>query len=122
MKNPYFDLIRTVWRYGVSWRYSIAGYYFAYVIAQAALGLSPYAFGRTIDALQNFKPEHLSEVVFWLAIGVGVMLLFWIFHGPARIVELNVALKIQQTYRLDLYQQLSRLPLNWHQDHQGNRT
>ncbi|HSW68544.1 MAG TPA: ABC transporter ATP-binding protein [Gammaproteobacteria bacterium] len=117
MKNPYFDLIRTVWRYGKPWRVSIIGYYIAYVIAQGALGLSPYAFGRAINALQNFKPDLLPEVVFWLLAGVGVMLMFWIFHGPARVVERNVALKIQQTYRLNLYEQLSRLPLNWHQNH-----
>src|SRR3990167_10473428 len=117
MKNPYFDLISTIWRYGVPWRNAIVGYYFAYVIAQAALGLSPYAFGRTIDLLQNFKPERLSEVIFWLVIGVVVILVFWLFHGPARIVERTVALKIQQIYRLHLYEKLSHLPLNWHQDH-----
>ena len=117
MKNPYFDLIRTVWWYGKPWRASIVGYYFAYIMAQGALGLTPYAFGRTINVLQTFQPGRLSEVVFWLLAGVVFMLIFWIFHGPARIVERNVALKIQQTYRLNLYEQLARLPLNWHQDH-----
>lgn len=117
MKNPYFELIGTVWRYGERWRKSIVGYYIAYIIAQAALGLSPYAFGRTIDVLQNFKPELISEVIFWLVIGVAVILVFWLFHGPARIVERKVALEIQQTYRLNLYEQITHLPLNWHQDH-----
>src|SRR3989344_2226184 len=117
MKNPYFSLIKTVWHYGLSWRKAIVGYYIAYVIAQAAWGLSPYAFGRTIDVLQNFKPGRLSEIVFWLSVGVGVLLLFWFFHGPARVVERKVALKIQQTFRLGLYKQLTQLPLVWHQDH-----
>lgn len=117
MKNPYFDLFSTLWRYGSPWRATIVGYYFAFIIAQAALGLSPYAFGRTIEALQNFKPGHLSEVIFWLGIGVAVLLLFWLFHGPARVIERHVALKAQQVFRLGLYEQLTRLPLNWHQDH-----
>ncbi|MBV8801775.1 MAG: ABC transporter ATP-binding protein [Gammaproteobacteria bacterium] len=117
MKNPYFELIHTVWHYGKRWRSSIICYYLAYIVAQGALGLSPYAFGRAINILQNFKPNLLSEVIFWLLAGVLVMLVFWIFHGPARVVERNVALNIQQNYRLNLYQQLSRLPLNWHQDH-----
>ena len=76
MKNPYFNLIATVWHYGSPWRRAIVGYYCAYVIAQAALGLSPYAFGRTIDVLQNFKPDRLFEVIFWLGVGVAVLLLF----------------------------------------------
>jgi len=117
MNNPYFSLIRTVWQYGVPWRFTIVGYYIAYVLAQAALGLSPYAFGRTVDLLQHFEPGKLTDVILWLSVGVGVMLLFWLFHGPARVVERHVALKIQQSYRSRLYEQLTRLPLNWHQDH-----
>lgn len=117
MNNPYFGLIRSVWHYGAPWRISIVGYYLAYVVAQACLGLSPYAFGRTIDILQHFKPEAVPQLIFWLSMGVLVLLLFWLFHGPARVVERKVALKIQQAFRLDFYQQLTRLPLKWHQDH-----
>ena len=117
MRNPYFDLIGTVWRQGKPWRWAIIGYYLSYIIAQTVLSFSPYAFGRAIEVLQNFTPDRLSSLIFWLLLGVGVTLLFWVFHGPARIVERNVALKIQQNYRLKLYEQLSRLPLCWHQDH-----
>ncbi|MCC2666264.1 MAG: msbA 1 [Gammaproteobacteria bacterium] len=117
MKNPYFDLIGTVWRYGTPWRRAIIGYYIAFILAQAALGLIPYTVGRTIDVLQHFKPDRLSHVIFWLGIGIAAELMFWVFHGPARVVERRVALKLQQTYRLNLYEQLARLPLTWHQDH-----
>lgn len=115
--NPYLSLIRSVWQYGKPWRRTIVGFYLAYIIAQICMGFSPYAFGRTIDVLQNFKPERLNEVIFWLAMGIAVLLLFWLFHGPARIIERNVAMKIQQSYRLNNYEQLTRLPLKWHQDH-----
>jgi len=117
MNNPYFSLIRTVWRYGSAWRSSIVGYYIALGLAQAFLSLSPYTFGRAIDVLQNFKPGQLPQVIFWLLSGVGVMLLFWLFHGPARVIERRIALKIQQTFRLEIYEQLTHLPLKWHQDH-----
>jgi ABC-type multidrug transport system fused ATPase/permease subunit len=117
MNNPYFDLIRAVWQYGKPWRASILGYYLAFIVAQAFLSLAPYALGRTIDVLQHFKPGDLSQVIFWLAFGVGVELLFWLFHGPARVVERKVALKIQQAFQLKFYEQLTRLPLKWHQDH-----
>ena len=115
--NPYFSLIRSVWFYGKPWQGSIIGYYAALIIAQAFISLNPYAFGRAIDTLQNFKPGELSKVVFWLLASVAVLLLFWLFHGPARVVERKVALKIQQAFRLNLYQQLTRLPLKWHQNH-----
>lgn len=117
LNNPYFRLIATVWHYGAPWRKAIVGYYLAFILAQGSLSLSPYAFGRAIDVLQNFSPARLKEVIFWLILGVIVLLVFWLFHGPARVVERTVALKIQQAFRSNLYQQLTRLPLKWHQDH-----
>ena len=117
MNNPYFNLIRAVWRNGQTWRWTIVAYYCAYIVAQGSLGLSPYAFGRTIDALQHFTPNRLSEVILWLCISVLVLLVFWLFHGPARIKEREVALKIEQNFRIHLYEQLTQLPLKWHQDH-----
>jgi ATP-binding cassette subfamily B protein len=117
MKNPYFDLIKAVWQNGKPWRGAIVGYYCAYVLAQISISLNPYAFGRTIDVLQHFQPGRLHEVIFWLGTSVGVVLLFWVFHGPARIKERAVALKIQQAYRIRTYEQLTELPLKWHQDH-----
>ncbi len=115
--NPYFNLIKAVWHYGAPWRVSIVGYYLAYIIAQGALSLSPYVFGQAINVLQHFKSDNVNEVIFWLVMGVVVMLVFWLFHGPARLVERDVALKIKQDFTLHLYQQLTRLPLKWHQDH-----
>ncbi len=117
MNNPYLNLIRTVWRNGVPWHRSIVGYYLAYIVAQGCMSLSPYAFGRTIDILQHFTPARLFDVILWLVFGVVLVPLFWLFHGPARVVERKVALKIQQAFRLDLYEKLTRLPLKWHQDH-----
>jgi ATP-binding cassette subfamily B protein len=117
MANPYLNLIRTVWHYGQPWHRSIVSYYFAFIIAQGFMSLSPYAFGRTIDLLQNFTPERFWSVIFWLVLGVALVPLFWLFHGPARVLERKVALKIQQAFRINLYEQLTKLPLKWHQDH-----
>ena len=117
VKNPYFSLIRAVWHYGVSWHRAIVGYYLAFIVAQVFVSLTPFAFGRAIDVLQNFQPALLNEVIFWLTASVVFLLLFWLFHGPARVIERHVALKIQQSFRLKMYEDLSHLPLKWHQDH-----
>jgi ATP-binding cassette subfamily B protein len=117
MNNPYINLIRTVWQNGKTWHGQIVVYYLAFIVAQSCQSLSPYAFGRTIDILQNFTPERFWNVIFWLVFGLILIPLFWLFHGPARVVERKVALKIQQKFRLNLYEQLTHLPLKWHQDH-----
>ncbi len=117
MTIPYIHLIKTVWQNGKSWRHSIVGYYLAYIVAQCFLSLSPYVFGRTIDLLQHFSHDKLHQIMFWLILGVMLHPLFWLFHGPARVVERNVALKIQQAFMQSLYQKLTQLPLKWHQNH-----
>lgn len=117
MTNPYLDLIRTVWRNGKPWRHIIVGYYIAYIIAQGVLSLGPYAFGKTVDILQHFTPDKLMDVVSWLSVSVAVLFIFWLFHGPARVKEREVAMHIQQDLRSRLYGQLTQLPLKWHQDH-----
>ena len=117
MTIPYINLIRTVWQNGKPWHRSIVGYYCAYILAQGFLSLSPFAFGRTIDLLQHFSQDKFHQILFWLIFGVMLHPLFWLFHGPARVVERNVALKIQQAFMQNLYQKLTQLPLKWHQDH-----
>ncbi len=121
MTIPYLNLIRTVWQNGKSWHRHIVGYYCAYIIAQGFLSLSPYVFGRTIDLLQSFSQDKFHQILFWLLFGVMLHPLFWLFHGPARVVERNVALKIQQTFMQNIYQKLTQLPLKWHQNnHSGD--
>lgn len=115
--NPFFNLIRAAWHYGKKWHNSILGYYVAFIVAQVFLSLNPYAFGRAIDILQDYKPGQLFQVIFWLLASTILLVIFWIFHGPARVNECMVALKIQQAFRLNIYQQLIHLPLKWHQNH-----
>jgi ABC-type multidrug transport system fused ATPase/permease subunit len=92
-------------------------YYIAYIVGRFVKNLAPYAFGRAIDILQHFKPELLNEIIYWLLVGVGVVLGFWLLHGPARVVERYVALKIQQAFELNFYEGVTKLPLKWHQKH-----
>ena len=110
-------MIRTIWHYGQRWRKAIVGYYLAYIIAQIFWSLGPFAFGSAINVLQHFHPGRLHEVLLWLGLSVAVVFVFWVFHGPARIVERTIALRIQQAFRLHVYGKMTQLPLPWHQDH-----
>ena len=117
MTNPYFTLIHAVWKHGKSWHKSIILYYIFHIFAQIFLSMSPYTFGRTIDILQNFSSERLHEVIFWISTSVFLLLMFWLFHWPARLQECRVAQSIKQNLRAQIYEQLTHMPLKWHQNH-----
>jgi len=120
--SPYTNLFKVLWQNSKAWHKSIIGYYIAYILAQGFLSLSPYAFGRTLDLLQHFSQDKFHQVLFWLLFGVMLHPLFWLFHGPARVVERTVALKAQQQFLQNLYHQLTQLPLPWHQNHHSGDT
>lgn len=122
IKNNYFYLIFSVFSFGSSYKKAIILYYLAFIFAQSFLSIVPYAFGKTVNVLQYFSQEMLGELIFWLFLGVVLVLMFWLFHGPARVVERRVALKIQQAFRLSIYEQITELPLKWHQDHHSGNT
>lgn len=115
--NHYFNLICAVWRHGSIWRRYIISYYLMLGIAQAILSLSPYAFGKAMNELQNFNDNNISVIIFWLILGIIIIFLSWLFQGPGRIMERKIALKIRQSFQLNCYKQLINLPLKWHQDH-----
>lgn len=115
--NPYINLLKSVWYFGAPYRKNIIGFYLAFALGRVLLSLSPYAFGKAIDILQNFTPQKLNSLIWWLSLGVFLAFLFWLFHGPARIIERQVALKIQTAYRLNIYDEITKLPLKWHQEH-----
>lgn len=114
---PYFILLKTMWQYGATWRIHIIGYCLSYIIAQTILSLSPYALGKAINILQEFGLLKYREIIIWLTAGLSALIIYWIFHGPARIIERKVALKLKQNFKLTMYDKLTCLELKWHQQH-----
>lgn len=121
MTNPYLSLLRQVWQQSQARRLPLLWIYFSYIVAQICLSISPYAFGRMIDALQRFKPGKYEDIIFWTLIGIALIPIFWLFHGPARVLERKLALRIYQSFFLEFYDKLTLLPLKWHQDNHSGK-
>lgn len=122
LNNHYFNLIIAVWYYGAKWKKSIVIYYVLLSVGQILLSFSSYAFSKSIDELQKYQfGNSYSQIIFWLLMTVIIVLLFWFFQWPGRVIERNVALKINHEFRLNCYKKLISLPLKWHQDqHSGD--
>jgi ABC-type multidrug transport system fused ATPase/permease subunit len=53
----------------------------------------------------------------WIGGIVGVYLLCWSLHGPGRVIERTVSLRVRRALADSLYERLSEAPLVWHGRH-----
>jgi ABC-type multidrug transport system fused ATPase/permease subunit len=74
----------------------------------------PYLAGQAINALQR---DELGTAGHWIAALAGVAVGAWVLHGPGRILERNVGVKVRETLADQLYARIAAAPLAWHDGH-----
>ncbi|HJU24624.1 MAG TPA: ABC transporter ATP-binding protein [Casimicrobiaceae bacterium] len=111
------ELYASVWRYaaGARGRYMLAMLMLAG--SQAVKLLAPWLAGRAIDTVQTSGTEHLGLAALITAAIFLVYVLAWSMHGPGRIIERNVGLRVRAAVADALYAKLASLPLAWHEAH-----
>lgn len=122
MKNPYFSLLGTAWRYARNERKRFLLIYGLFGAANIIVAANPLLYGWFIDALQTDGVEVLSYA--WIYAGgfLGLRLLEWCFHGPARVMERQLAFSLSRNFIEELYHQVLHMPVKWHQDHHSGST
>lgn len=122
MANPYLSLMRTAWRYARQERKQYVFVYSLFIVASAVSAMNPLLYGWFINAVQEKGISQL-HYAWWYAGGfMGLKLLEWAFHGPARIMERNLAFNLSRNFLQELYHQTLHLPVRWHQDHHSGAT
>lgn len=84
--------------------------------------MHPLLFGWFIESVQR-KGTVSVDIAYWYAGGfVGLKLLEWAFHGPARVMERRLAFALSRNFLHELYHQTLHLPVSWHKDHRIGAT
>ncbi len=122
MKNPYFSLLRTAWRYARKEKGLYLFIYFLFICANVASALNPLLYGWFINALQKDSSSVINNSWIYVAAYFGLMFLEWAFHGPARVLERKLAFNLSRNFLDELYHQTLHLPVKWHQDHHSGAT
>jgi ATP-binding cassette subfamily B protein len=122
MKNPYLSLLATAWRYARQQRKRYLLVYAMFVMANVVLAANPLLYGWFVQSIQKNPSDILHNV--WLYAGgyLGLTLLEWAFHGPARIMERKLAFDLSKNFLEEMYHQALHLPIRWHQDHHSGAT
>ena len=119
-RNPYLNLLATAWKYARDEKRRYLNIYGFYVITNLLNALRPILYGWFIHGLETQGVAVLRQAWLYVAAYLGLNLLFWLFHGPARVMERELAFNLGRNFKMELFHQALHLPVKWHQDnHSG---
>src|SRR5258708_2824138 len=122
MANPYISLLSTAWRYArkESKRYVLV--YCMFICATFSYSLNPNLFGWFLDRIQQDSGHIPRYVLLYVGGYIGIKLLQWLFHGPARIMERTLSFHLSRNFLQEKYHQVLHLPVKWQQEHHSGST
>ncbi len=122
MRNPYLYLLKTAWQYSGIHKKRYILIYFLFIVSILLSGLYPILFGWFVNKAQRDTQHILHFSILYACSYLGLKLLEWSFHGPARILEQKLAFEISQNFLQERYHQVLHLSAKWHQDHHSGAT
>jgi len=122
MRNPYFSLLATAWKYARTQRRRFLLVYSMFAGSTLVIACTPILYGWFIDQLQIQGTDIFKTGWIYVALFVGLKLVEWIFHGPARVMERGLAFVVGRNFMEELYTKILHLPTAWHQNHHSGST
>src|SRR3954470_6382257 len=111
------ELYTSVWRYAAGGRVRYVGALALLVGSQTIKLLVPWLAAQAIDTVQVGGTDQIVKAALITASIFLVYVAAWSMHGPGRVLERNVGLRVRQAVGDALYAKLASLPLAWHEAH-----
>ena len=122
MRNPYLSLLRTAWTYARQEKKKYVLIYAMFIVANFISALGPIWLGWFVNKIQH-DTQRVWYYTIWYVVGYFCIRFFeWSLHGPARIMERNLAFNMSRNFLQEKYHQVLHLPAKWHQDHHSGAT
>lgn len=121
-KNPYISLLQTAWKYAKHERKRYVLIYGMFALANIVFSLNPILFGWFINKIQQDYHQAIKYTFWYVLAYLALKFLEWSFHGPARVMERQLAFNLSRNFLQEMYHQALHLPVKWHQDHHSGST
>jgi ABC-type multidrug transport system fused ATPase/permease subunit len=108
-------LYRALWRHADRDRRFVVLFMALLVAAQTVHLSIPYFTAQAINAIQAGGFAGFPEAGRYLALMFGAAVVIWALHGPGRIVERFVAVRIRERFADALLGKALDLPMRWHE-------
>src|SRR3989338_5012477 len=122
--NPIVFLTAKTWEYAKGNRKQFLLLVGLFLLANAISLLEPLVVAKILNTIQEqgLTQEVLSTLTIYLMMFLGITVSFWIFHGPARVLEEKLAFLVKANYKKHLIEGTLHLPITWHADHHSGDT
>ncbi|MBW6461434.1 MAG: ABC transporter ATP-binding protein/permease [DPANN group archaeon] len=122
--NPVIYLTRTMWKYSKGNRKQVILYFIMFIIANILNLIEPLLIAKILNTIQleGLSATNFNTIIFYLFLFVVLSIIFWIFHGPARILEYRNAFLVRANYKKYLLNGTMSLHAKWHTDHHSGDT
>ncbi|CAG9182655.1 ABC transporter ATP-binding protein [Cupriavidus pampae] len=108
------DLYRALWQHAHGVRAHMLGAAGLLSAAQLLRLTMPWLAAQAINALQQ---GDMSTAGRWIIYLIGIYLLSWLLHGPGRVLERNVGVRVRERLADQLYARITSAPLAWRDGH-----
>jgi ABC-type multidrug transport system fused ATPase/permease subunit len=122
MRNPYLSLLRTAWTYARTQKNRFVLVYILFVAANITVAMNPLFYGWFINELQQNGAAVLTTGWIYVLGFLCLRLIEWTFHGPARVMERQIAFHVSKNFMEALYHKVLHLPVKWHQENHSGAT
>jgi ATP-binding cassette subfamily B protein len=112
--NAIRALYAALWHFAAGARGELLGATALLASSQLIRLTLPYLAGQAINALQR---SDFGGAGRWIGTLAAVYVGAWALHGPGRILERNVGLKVRERLADELYARIAAAPLAWHDGH-----
>ena len=119
MQNPLVYLINRMWHYSKGNRRNVVKYAILSAMATLVGALDPIIVGIFLNSVQTdgINAGTLPRLILLLCLLPLFEILFWVFHGPSRVLESSNAFFVRSNYKNYLLIGTMNLPIEWHTDH-----
>ncbi len=122
--EPVVFLSKKTWKYSEGNRFWVVFYIFLFTVANIIDLFWPLLIAKILNVIQEqgVTSINLQSILLYLLLFIALTIGFWIFHGPARVIEIRNAFLVRANYKKYLLDGVMALPPEWHVNHHSGNT
>ncbi len=122
--NPVIYLTSKLWEYSKGNRKNVILYFMLFIIANMFNLISPLVIAKVLNTIQEegLVSTNIYSIILYLSVFIFIELGFWIFNGPAMMIQAKNAFLVRANYKRYLLDGTMSLPAQWHTDHHSGDT